>query len=357
MISGLENFCEGLPATPCSAAMQQQNVQRQSCLWAFLPYILESQHCLGQPSIRGESRGQSLYFKSPFRPTIRSRLLYNGRLPDKDLGLRGSSPNCTNKTKHTNRAQTSTLSCRSCHFRPRLHDHQLSSATVAGIILDHVLGFCGFRGFRVGHAQGLHDTIRPQRSTRPGEDVEGQLLRGGCSTPTLVIGHHLVSWNAFQLEVDQHRGQEGFGLEESELTANASACGEAPRVVGVGMSLPHCFGRETIWVEAQWISKFPTPVLRVRMQGPCHQVDPLALIHAMTAQQGIIRHVPRDGGHRAVEPQGLAEALLHELELRHVLYARLAFALQHLPHLAATRSSSEFMDRRTLSGSYSGPKK
>ena len=133
--------------------------------------------------------------------------------------------------------------------------------------------------------------------------------------------------------MDQHRSQEGLGFKEGKLASDASTTGKAPGMIGIGMSLSHRLGRETSWIEAQGVSKLTTPVVWVRMQGAGHQVDPLTLVDPMASQQRIIGHVPRDGSHRAVKPQSLAQTLLHKLQLGHIVHRRLGTALQHLPDL------------------------
>mmetsp|Transcript_131085 Transcript_131085/g.184827 ORF Transcript_131085/g.184827 Transcript_131085/m.184827 type:complete len:214 (-) Transcript_131085:1373-2014(-) len=171
--------------------------------------------------------------------------------------------------------------------------------------------------------------------------MEGQVLWGWCCTPTFTTGHHLVARDAFKSEMEQHRSQEGLGFEESKLTSDASTSGEAPRMIGIGMSLPHRLWRKAIWIEAQGVSKLTTPVLWVRMQATGHQVDPLTLVDPMASQQCIIGHVTSDGRHRAVKPQSLAKTLLYKLQLGHVVHRRLGTALQHLPDLL---QSSFFVD-------------
>mmetsp|Transcript_40147 Transcript_40147/g.49563 ORF Transcript_40147/g.49563 Transcript_40147/m.49563 type:complete len:248 (-) Transcript_40147:1046-1789(-) len=96
------------------------------------------------------------------------------------------------------------------------------------------------------------------------------------------------------------------------------------------MSMFHSFRGETIWVEAQWIAKFSSPVFRVRMQCTSHQVDPLPLIDSMASQQGIMRHISGDESHRAVQSQGFTETLLHELQAGHVICRNFTSTLQDL---------------------------
>mmetsp|Transcript_30254 Transcript_30254/g.96680 ORF Transcript_30254/g.96680 Transcript_30254/m.96680 type:complete len:1010 (+) Transcript_30254:50-3079(+) len=180
---------------------------------------------------------------------------------------------------------------------------------------------------RRGHAH--HGPARAvERPAGPGVDDELQLVGGGGRAAGFQAGLQAVAGHRLDLEVQEKRGQEGLGLEEGELAADAGAGAEAPGMVGVGVAALHGLGRKTVGVVGVRVAELPAPVLGVRVQRPRHDVHALALEDPVATNERVVRHVPGQHRHRAVEPQGLPEALLHVLQLGHVVRGGLRAALQ-----------------------------
>mmetsp|Transcript_8301 Transcript_8301/g.19760 ORF Transcript_8301/g.19760 Transcript_8301/m.19760 type:complete len:919 (-) Transcript_8301:846-3602(-) len=181
--------------------------------------------------------------------------------------------------------------------------------------------------------QGLHKALLcPERASGTGEDHELEVLRAGCGAP-LQRCLQLVARHRLQPEVQQNGGQEGLGLEERELAADAAARGETPGLEGVGVAVLDSFRTEAVRVVAERVPKLPAPVFRVGVQRPSHQIDAIALIDPVTLQERVVGHITRNRGDGAVDPQRLSEALLDKLKLGHIVHFRLRAAFQHLPHL------------------------
>mmetsp|Transcript_1201 Transcript_1201/g.3242 ORF Transcript_1201/g.3242 Transcript_1201/m.3242 type:complete len:360 (+) Transcript_1201:642-1721(+) len=104
-------------------------------------------------------------------------------------------------------------------------------------------------------------------------------------------------------------------------------------MVGVGVALLHGLWREPVGIVGERVAKLAAPILGIRVQSARNHADALPLEYPVALQERVIGHVAGEDRHGAVEPESLAEALLHELQLRHVVGRGLRAAVEHAADL------------------------